>query len=115
MSKTIISALAQDRKSLFGAYLLRSFLFILAAVVVLWLFVKAKINALTATILLVALTVFDLLPVGKRYLNETNFVEKTNIEDEFAMTDADRMIMADPDHKNFRIFNTCLLYTSRCV
>ena len=106
MSKTIISALAQDRKSLFGADLLRSFLFILAAVVVLWLFVKAKINALTATILLVALTVFDLLPVGKRYLNETNFVEKTNIEDEFAMTDADRMIMADPDHKNFRIFNT---------
>jgi hypothetical protein len=32
-------------------------------------------------------------------------LEKTNLEEAFAMTDADRMIKQDPD-KNFRIFNT---------
>jgi hypothetical protein len=54
---------------------------------------------------ILVLVVFDLLPVGKRYLNENNFVEKTDVEDEFTMTNADRMIKQDPE-KNFRIFNT---------
>lgn len=105
-SQDIVRALQADRKSMFGGDLLRSFLFIAAALLVLWLFVKQKVNALTATIILLALTIFDLLPVGKRYLNENNFVEPVSIEDEFAMTEADRVIKADPDHANFRVFNT---------
>ncbi len=103
--QTIVRALAEDRKGMFGGDLLRSVLFITAAIVMLGLFAKNKINATVVIAALIALTVFDLLPVGKRYLNENNFVEKTNIEDEFAMTDADRMIKQDPDHKNFRIYN----------
>ena len=103
--QTIVRALAEDRKGMFGGDLLRSILFITAAIVVLGLFAKNKINASLVIAVLIALTVFDLLPVGKRYLNENNFVEKTNIDDEFAMTDADRMIKQDSDHKNFRIFN----------
>ena len=104
--QSIVRALSEDRKGMFGGDLLRSVLFIAAAIVVLGLFAKNKINATVVIALLIALTVFDLLPVGKRYLNENNFVEKTNIEDEFAMTDADRLIKQDPDHKNFRIFNS---------
>jgi len=104
--QSIVRALGEDRKGMFGGDLLRSVLFIAAGIVVLGLFVKNKVNATVAISLLIALTIFDLLPVGKRYLNETNFVDKGNIEEEFAMTDADRMIKQDPDHKNFRIYNS---------
>jgi hypothetical protein len=103
--QSIVRALADDRKGMFGGDLLRSILFIAAAIVVLGLFAKNKISQTIAVVVLIALTLFDLLPVGKRYLNEDNFVEKTNLEEAFAMTDADRMIKQDPD-KNFRIFNT---------
>jgi hypothetical protein len=103
--QTIVRALAEDRKGMFGSDLLRTVLFITAGIVVLCLFAKNKINATAAIVVLIALSVFDLLPVGKRYLNENNFVEKTNIEDEFAMTDADRLIKQDPGNKNFRIYN----------
>lgn len=103
--QTIVRALAEDRKGMFGGDLVRSILFIAAAIVVLGLFAKNKINQKIAIGILIALTLFDLLPVGKRYLNENNFVEKNYAEEKFAMTDADRMIKQDPD-KNFRIFNT---------
>jgi hypothetical protein len=103
--QSIVRALAKDRKGMFGGDLLRSILFIAAGIVVLGLFAKNKISQTIAIVALILLTVFDLLPVGKRYLNEDNFVEKTNLEEAFAMTDADKMIKQDPD-KHFRIFNT---------
>ena len=103
--QSIVRALAEDRKGMFGGDLVRSILLIVAAVVVLGLFAKNKMKANVAVALLIALTLIDLLPVGKRYLNETNFVEQGNIEEEFAPTNADKMILQDPDHKNFRIYN----------
>jgi hypothetical protein len=90
--QSIVRALAKDRKGMFGGDLLRSILFIAAGIVVLGLFAKNKISQTIAIVALILLTVFDLLPVGKRYLNEDNFVEKTNLEEAFAMTDADKMI-----------------------
>ncbi len=104
--QSIVRALSEDRKGMFGSDLLRSILLIAAAVLMLGLFAKNKVNATVVMAVLIGLTLLDLIPVGKRYLNENNFVEKTNIEDEFTMTDADRMIKQDPDHKNFRVFNS---------
>lgn len=103
--QTIVRALTEDRKAMFGGDLLRSLLFMAAAIALVWLFAKGKLNQLVVAIAMLVLVIFDLLPVGKRYLKEDNFVEKTSIEDEFAMSNADKMIKQDPD-KNFRIFNT---------
>ena len=104
--QSIVTALAADRKSMFGGDLFRSFLFILLAVVLLTLFTKNKLTATVVAALLAALVLIDLYPVAKRYLNENNFVDAANIEEEFAMNEADKLIKQDPDHKNFRIFNT---------
>lgn len=104
--QSVVRALSEDRKAMFGGDLLRSMIFIILAIVILGLFSKNKITGTIAAIALAALTLIDLYPVGKRYLNETNFVDKMNIEDEFAETDADRLIKSDPDHKNIRIYNT---------
>lgn len=104
--QTIIRGLTEDRKAMYGGDLLRSILFMAAAFVLMWLFAKGKLSRNIVAIAILVLVVFDLLPVGKRYLNENNFVEKTAIEDEFTLTNADRMIMQDPDYKNVRVFNT---------
>lgn len=104
--QTIIRALAADRQSMFASDLLRSILFIVAAMAFVWLFAKGKMNGQVVAIALTALVLFDLLPVGKRYLNAEDFVEKTNIEDEFAPSNADKTIMQDPGYKNVRVFNT---------
>ncbi|RYY67434.1 MAG: hypothetical protein EOO13_14575, partial [Chitinophagaceae bacterium] len=105
VGQTVIRALTEDRKAMFGGDLVRSLLFIAAAIALLWLFAKGKLSQLVVAISLLLLVVFDLLPVGKRYLKEDNFVEKSNIEEEFTMSSADRMIKQDPD-QNFRVFNT---------
>jgi hypothetical protein len=104
--QTIVRALSEDRKSMFGGDLLRSILFMAAAFLLLWFFAKGKLGSLMVAVAMIVLVVFDLLPVGKRYLNENSFVEKTAIEDEFTVTNADRMIMQDPNYKNIRVFNT---------
>lgn len=104
--QSIIRGLAEDRKSMFGGDLLRSILFMGAALLLIWLFAKGKVSNMVVAIALLVLVVFDLLPVGKRYLNESNFVEKTSIEDEFSASNADKMIMQDPNYKNVRVFNT---------
>ncbi|RYD73223.1 MAG: LPXTG cell wall anchor domain-containing protein [Sphingobacteriales bacterium] len=91
---------------MYGSDLLRSLLFMAAALALLWLFIKSKLNALTVAISLLVLVTFDLIPVGKRYLKAENFVDKTNIEEEFAASNADKTIMQDPQYKNIRIFNT---------
>lgn len=106
VGQTVIRALSEDRKAMFGSDLLRSILFIAAAMALLWLFSKSKISQLVVAISLLVLVVFDLLPVGKRYLNGEDFVEKTNIEEEFTASNADKMIMQDPNYKNIRVFNT---------
>jgi len=103
--QSVVRSLAEDRKSMFGGDLFRSIIFILLAILVLGLFSKKKLSGTVAAIVLAALVLIDLYPVAKRYLNENNFVEAGNIEEEFAMSEADRMIKADPDHKNFRIYN----------
>jgi hypothetical protein len=103
--QSVVRSLAEDRKSMFGGDLLRSIIFMALSIVVLGLFSKNKLSGTVAAIVLAALVLVDLYPVAKRYLNENNFVEAGNIEEEFAMSEADRMIKADPDHKNFRIYN----------
>lgn len=103
--QTIVRSLTEDRKAMFGGDLLRSILFMAAAIALVWLFAKGKLSRMIVAIAMLVLVVFDLLPVGKRYLNEENFVEKTALEDGFTLTNADKMIKQDPD-KNFRVFNT---------
>jgi hypothetical protein len=104
--QSIVRGLAEDRKSMFGGDLLRSILFMAAAFVLMWLFARGKMARLVVAGSILLMVALDLMPIGKRYLNENSFVEKTAIEDEFALTNADRMIMQDPNYKNVRVFNT---------
>ncbi len=46
-----------------------------------------------------------MIPVANRYLNNDNFVSKTQVNNPFMPTEADKIILKDAD-PNFRVFNT---------
>ncbi|MEO6330178.1 MAG: YfhO family protein [Ginsengibacter sp.] len=105
-SRDLVAALHTDRKDLMGGDLLRTILLIAFAIVLTGLFLKKKINPKILIGGLIVLSTFDLLSVDLRYLNEDNFVEDSDFESAFNATEADQQIMKDPDHANFRVFNS---------
>jgi len=104
-SRSIISALQSDRKSLMGSDLLRSFILIGLAVLFMGLYLKKKVSATILVGALIVLSGYDLLGVAMRYLNSEKFVEPEDFESAFIPTQADVQILKDPDHANFRVFN----------
>ncbi len=101
---SLVKALQDDRKSLFGGDLLRSFILVALAVVLLGAYIKNKIKELILSIGLLVLSSYDLLAVGKRYLSNDRFIEKDDFENAIQPSAADSQIMADPN-KPFRVFD----------
>lgn len=108
LSRNLTKALQSDRKDLMGGDLLRSVILMGLVFLILWLYIKKKISSVLLIVSLIFLTGFDLLGIATRYLNSNNFVEDTDFEAAFTPTDADLQIMQDPDHANFRVFNSSL-------
>lgn len=104
-SRDIISALQSDRQSLMGKDLLRSFILIGLAILLMGLFLKKKVSSKILIAGMIILTGYDLLGVALRYLNSNNFVEPEDFESAFIPTQADLQILNDPNHANFRVFN----------
>ena len=106
LSKGLLGALQQDRKNLMGGDLVRSIILIGLAFGIIFFFTKKKISPAILIASLTILSAYDLLGVDTRYLNSNNFVDDTDFESAFIPTEADLQIMKDPDHANFRVFNT---------
>ena len=103
-AKLLFNALKEDRKSIFGSDLIRSILLVTAAAAALWLVAKNKVKAMHALIAIILLASFDVLSVGKRYLNDNNYQDaETFNETEFKATAIDLEIMKDSTHP--RVFN----------
>ncbi len=100
-----MSNLKDVRQKIFKRDAIRSFVFVLLAAALLFLFMR---GVLKAPFLIAGLGLFiliDMWAVNQRYLNKANFTAKRNMEIPFQETAADRAILADPDI-NFRVFNT---------
>jgi hypothetical protein len=104
-STGLISALHEDRKSLMGGDLLRAILLIGLAAVLIGLYTRQKIKPFILMAGLIVLSSYDLLSVANRYLNSESFVEDSDFESAFTPSEADQLILKDPDHDNFRIFD----------
>ncbi|MFZ6023355.1 MAG: YfhO family protein [Bacteroidota bacterium] len=95
-ANSFYNALKEDRRSLFGADLIRSILFIAAAAGLLWLAVQQKLKTIYVLIAILILSSADLFTVGKRYLNERNFGDADVVnEGQFAPTAIDKQILSD--------------------
>lgn len=87
--------LVNVRISIFKADAIRTFLFILAAGIASWVFMKKKINKQAFISIVILLIAIDMIPVNKRYLKESNFISKRKYETPFVQTPADQMILQD--------------------
>ncbi len=103
-ARGLMTGLKEDRQSLFGKDLLRSLFLVLLAAGIIGLFLKNKLSAMTAMIGLLLLSSFDLLSVGKRYLNDDTFVDPVDFDLSFTTPNAaDLRIKADTGY--FRVFD----------
>lgn len=106
MPEWIRPALIADRETAMRTDAIRSLFFIGAAFTVLWFYLSGRFKATYLVGALALLCVTDLWLVDKRYLNEKDFeTKKKNTDQQFVKTQADEMILQDPD-PNYRVYNT---------
>jgi hypothetical protein len=115
--RLFLSVLKAERKAMFGGQMLRAFGLALLAALVLYLFVKNKINALVAAIILLLVSTLDITLSSYKYFNNENDQYSMRPENEklFVSTDDyassnfspnafDNQIKQDQS-PNFRVFN----------
>ena len=101
----IMDILHDYRKSMLIKDALRSLAFILLAFGVLILYMKGLLKKVWMPIIaLCILTLVDLWPVAKRYLDNDHFVSKKKAESSLEATQANKIIAMDDDI-NFRVAN----------
>ena len=99
-----IDPIIETRKSLMRSDALRSLLLIAVAGGLIWAYIQEKIKATHLLIALGLVTIFDLWTVGRRYLDESNFVQDRNYEANFQPRPVDELILKDDD-PNFRVLD----------
>jgi len=97
-------AVQVDRENLFKSDAWRSFIFIGLAFGTLWLFVRDQLKSKYVILIIGFLVLVDMWTINKRYLNDQHFVRQSKIEKPYTASDADDVILQDPD-PNFRVFN----------
>jgi hypothetical protein len=103
-AQSVVSALQDDRKALYGKDLLRALALIFLATGLLYYYAKGKIKLSFVLLALVALSSLDLITVGRRYLNADNYVEKEEFEAGLSPNAADQQILQDTKQP-YRVFD----------
>ena len=100
----LFDSLESARVAAFRADAWRSIVIILIGAGLLWLYGAKKINKVLLVAGAAILVLFDLASVGKRYLNEKDFVPNSVAKVAWEETSADKQIAQDTD-SNYRVFN----------
>lgn len=103
MPPQILDALKADRATLLRADAFRSFGIVTAGAFIIYLWIKKKLKLQYLLISFVILFLIDLWPVGKRYLNNSNFISKRADKELITPSAADIQILKDTTY--FRVFN----------
>jgi hypothetical protein len=102
--RTFLNALRDDRKSLFISSLVRSFFFIAAAALAIWLYIKNKFSAALAIAVVGVLAFIDIMTVDVKYLNTDNYQDEAEYNQSFfTPTQVDQQIMQDKGY--YRVFD----------
>ncbi len=92
-----LSVLVQDRKAFMRSDALRTLLLVLLTLGLIWAYLQKKIKPAVLLSGLALLTLGDLWSVGKRYLNEDNYVKSSKYKNIFKQREVDREILKDKD------------------
>ena len=101
--RNFIDGIQEDRKSLFINDFIRSLIFVLIGAVTLWLFMKKKIKVTIALLVIISFSMFDLLFIDSKYLNESNYQDPTEYEQNFSASPANLEILKDTS--NYRVLD----------
>lgn len=93
----VMSAVQSDRADMAMKSGITSAVYIALAIGLLWAFANNKIKGQYAVIGIGALTVFDLIKIDTRYLNEENYIDPEQYEAQFTPRPVDLQIKKDPD------------------
>lgn len=94
--------LIEKRYGFFKADALKTLLYVLIVIVVLYLALKQKLAQNIALIIIAAVSTFDLLTVNQRYLNEENFVEAEFAQNPFQTEITDYLVDKVGDKKELQ-------------
>lgn len=100
----LLNAIIADRKSLYTADLLRSFLFSLATLGVLVAFSLRKISAKVLPVCFALLFSLDMIGVASRYISVENFTTEKAFARPFVLSASEKEIANDPE--TFRVLAT---------
>jgi hypothetical protein len=95
MGPDFLNALKEDRQSMYVADLMRSGLFIIAVIALLWMNIKNKLSQNLTIIFVGVLMVADLVFVDKNYVDKEAFVSAREVDVPFQPTQADAEILKD--------------------
>ena len=101
--RQIVNGLKEDRQALMFNDILRSFGFIIAAALLLFLYIRNILNPRIIGVLLTLLVLVDLLPIDSIYLNKNHYKDPEENKIAFQQTEKDKEILADKSF--FRVYN----------
>jgi hypothetical protein len=101
--KPFFDGLKEDRRSLMMGDIFRSFAFIAAAIVFIFLLIRNKIKPIIAILGLMLFSFIDVIVIDAKYLNSDNYQEKEQNEGNFIRNQKDDAILADKSF--YRVFN----------
>ena len=96
-AQEIVNSIVKDREGMMQGDAFRSLIFILLAAAIIWLWMKEKIKPVILYSAFILLMIFDLFGVGKRYLNNEDFVSSYAAQANTTPSPADEQILRDPD------------------
>lgn len=100
-----MNGLTGARTKIFKKDAIRSFIYILLAAALLFLFMRGVLKKGYVLAGLILFVLIDMWTVNQRYLGKENFKNSRVMEMPFVETEADRTILADPD-LSFRVYNS---------
>ena len=98
-----VRALKEDRKAIFTSDTIRSLIFVMLSAILIWVYLKQKVKRDVVIAGFVILILADLVTVDRRYVNNDDFVAARQMNQPFAQTPADAMILQDQSH--YRVFD----------
>lgn len=102
-SNEFVDAVIEDRKTMFTADALRSFILVALSAGILYGFAVSKVNSIKTIIVLGILIAYDLVSVNRNYVNNDNFMAASRVEKPFTANAADLEILKDNAH--YRVFD----------
>lgn len=101
---SFVKALKEDRKDLFLGSMVRSFLFIAVAALLIFLFIKERIKATLALGCIGVFAFIDVMAINVKYLNTGNYQDESDYQQTyFTPSAADQQILQDKGY--YRVFD----------